>query len=100
MALLTLLLAAMSTFWARAQRLRNNQIRSENAAKPDWQGAEREKFGRIASYVTGFFAFRNAARRDFGAFAVGFDYFSVSERASNVYSLIWLEVKCGLNKPS
>ena len=68
--------------------LRNNQIRRETAAKPDWQGAKQEKFGRIASYVTAFFLFRNAARRDLAAVAAEFDYFSGSQRPPGVATLL------------
>ena len=62
-----------------AESLRNNQIRRETAAKPDWQGAKQEKFGRIASYVTAFFLFSNAASRELAAVVAEFDYFSRSD---------------------
>jgi hypothetical protein len=68
--------------WASSFLLRGcekNQFRSESVAKPDWQGAKREKFGRIAGYVAGFFPFRNAARLELAAFAVGFDFFTASQ---------------------
>nr|VFK11302.1 MAG: hypothetical protein BECKFM1743B_GA0114221_101754 [Candidatus Kentron sp. FM] len=58
-----------------SEAVKKSPDRSEAVAKRDWQGAKVPKSGSVASYMTRFWCFCNAASRDSGTAAVGRRFF-------------------------